>query len=74
MTRTLEDLVAGLDARIDGTERAEIRDVTYDSRKVRPGTLFVALRGAQSDGHRYLEAAIDSGASALLVEQPPDRA
>ena len=71
MTRTLEDLVAGLDARIDGPARAEIRDVSYDSRKVSPGALFVALRGARSDGHRHLEAAIDAGASALLVEQPP---
>ncbi len=71
MTRTLEDLVSGLDARIDGPERAEIRDVSYDSRKVSPGALFVALRGARSDGHRHLEAAIDAGASALLVEQPP---
>ena len=44
MTRTLEDLVAGLDARIDGPERAEIRDVSYDSRKVRPGTLSENVR------------------------------
>jgi UDP-N-acetylmuramoyl-L-alanyl-D-glutamate--2,6-diaminopimelate ligase len=45
-----------------------IRGITYDSRNVSPGDLFVALVGAVSDGHDYLEAALKLGASALLVE------
>ncbi len=49
-----------------------IRGITYDSRKVSPGDLFVALRGSLSDGHDYLERAIELGAVALLVETPPD--
>ncbi len=45
-----------------------VRGITYDSRKVSPGDLFVALVGAVSDGHDYLDAALELGAVALLVE------
>ncbi len=49
-----------------------IRGIRYDSRQVSPGDLFVALRGANSDGHDYLERATAGGAAALLVEEMPD--
>ncbi len=45
-----------------------IRGITYDSRSVSPGDLFVALVGTVSNGHDYLEAALKLGAAALLVE------
>jgi UDP-N-acetylmuramoyl-L-alanyl-D-glutamate--2,6-diaminopimelate ligase len=45
-----------------------IRGITYDSREVSPGDLFVALVGAVSNGHDYLESALKLGAVALLVE------
>lgn len=45
-----------------------IRGITYDSRSVSPGDLFVALVGAVSDGHEYLVGALELGAAALLVE------
>ena len=45
-----------------------IRGIGYDSRTVAPGDLFVALRGADQDGHDYLAEALRAGASALLVE------
>jgi UDP-N-acetylmuramoyl-L-alanyl-D-glutamate--2,6-diaminopimelate ligase len=48
-----------------------IRGITYDSRGVAPGDLFVALRGSVSDGHDYLEGALRLGAAALLVEEVP---
>ncbi len=48
-----------------------IRGITYDSRKVAPGDLFVALRGSVADGHDYLERAVHLGAVALLVEEAP---
>ena len=47
-----------------------IRGVTDDSRSVRPGTLFVAIRGLHLDGHEYVTQAAASGAAAALVEQP----
>jgi UDP-N-acetylmuramoyl-L-alanyl-D-glutamate--2,6-diaminopimelate ligase len=48
-----------------------VRGVSYDSRAVAPGDLFVALRGANADGHRFLGQAAKLGAAALLVEEPP---
>ena len=51
----------------DAAQRA-VTDVAFDSRRVRPGGLFVALRGAAVDGHDYLKNACRAGASALLVE------
>lgn len=49
--------------------------VTCDSRKVRPGDLFVAIRGANSDGRQYVEDAIARGAQGILSEMPlPDLA
>ena len=49
-----------------------IRGIRYDSRLVSPGDLFVALRGANSNGHDYLDRAISLGAAALIVENMPD--
>ena len=48
-----------------------IRGITYDSRAVAPGDLFVALTGSVSDGHDYLESAVQLGAAALLLEREP---
>ncbi len=47
---------------------AEVNDVTYDSRAVRPGTLFVAMRGGTVDGNRFVHAALAHGATAVLTD------
>lgn len=51
-------------------ERADARfsGVSIDSRSVRPGELFIALRGQRSDGHAYLTQAIEAGVSGVVVE------
>ncbi len=49
-----------------------IRGLCMDSRRVAPGDLFIALRGAQSDGHDHLEQALALGAVAVLVEKLPE--
>lgn len=46
-----------------------IRGLAYDSRKVRPGDLFVCLRGARDDGHRHAVDAARRGAAAVLAER-----
>ncbi len=50
-------------------EDVEIQSVQYDSRKVVPGSLFVAVRGFSVDGHTYIEKAIENGAAAILAEE-----
>lgn len=49
----------------------EIKGVEIDSRKVKPGDLFVAMKGTQVDGHRFIPAAIEAGAAAILCEDMP---
>ena len=46
-------------------------DVSTDSRSIGPGTLFVALRGEKFDGHDYVAAALEKGATAALVDHNP---
>ena len=48
-----------------------IGGVSYDSRKTQPGDLFVAVRGFETDGHRYIPAAMAKGAAAVLCEEAP---
>jgi UDP-N-acetylmuramoyl-L-alanyl-D-glutamate--2,6-diaminopimelate ligase len=50
----------------------EIHDLAYDTRAVRPGTLFFCIRGASSDGHDLAPDAVAAGAVALVVERPVD--
>ena len=49
----------------------EIAGVSYDSRRTQPGDLFVAVRGFETDGHRYIPAAMAKGAAAVLCEEAP---
>lgn len=49
----------------------EILSITDDSRRVRPGSLFVAVRGAVQDGHIYIDKALEAGAAAILCEELP---
>ncbi len=50
----------------------DVRAITVDSRNVRPGSLFVAMRGHAENGHAYLRAARDAGAVAAVVDQPDE--
>lgn len=56
---------------VSGKTDIEIEQITFDSRQVNKGTLFVAVPGTQSDGHDYIETAINAGASAVLCEVLP---
>lgn len=47
----------------------EVADITFDSREVRPGTLFVALAGATRDGHAFIATAVAAGAAAVLLDR-----
>ena len=49
----------------------EIREICYDSRLVKPGDLFVAIRGFDTDGHKYIPSAAELGAAAVICEEVP---
>lgn len=63
------DLLAGV-AYLDrlGPGDVDVRGVSYDSRTVRPGEVFVACRGSRTDGHAHLGEALAAGAGAVVVE------
>ncbi len=70
----LEDLLRGINVRrVLGPRDAEIDGISIDSKSVTKGDLFVAIKGAKSDGHNYIDSAISKGASAVLVEDVPDQ-
>lgn len=72
MTTRFRDILTVLDnAEVHGDPSISVCGVTHDSRNVEPGSLFVAIPGDTSDGHDYLEHAVRKGATALLVQRPP---
>jgi len=58
--------------RIIGDENIMVRSVCFDSRKVEPGDLFIAVRGTQSDGHDFISQAITNGANSIVCQQIQD--
>ena len=54
-----------------GNKDLDIDKVSFDSREATPGTIFFAVRGTQTDGHDYIESALDKGASAVVCEKMP---
>jgi UDP-N-acetylmuramoyl-L-alanyl-D-glutamate--2,6-diaminopimelate ligase len=59
---------------VTGEKNPVIDRIEFDSRKVTPGTLFVAIKGTKSDGHDFIESAVKSGASAVICEVLPAKA
>ena len=55
-----------------GEVDVEITGIDIDSRKVEAGHLFMAIRGTQTDGHAYIQSALEKGARAILCEELPD--
>jgi len=54
-----------------GNMGVEVKGLCFDSRKVQPGFLFVAVKGTLSDGHAYIDKAIELGATAIVCEKLP---
>lgn len=66
---TLLALLSGVETvEVSGDTSMEISDIIYDSRKVVPDSVYVALAGVRSDGHDYLIDAVRGGAVAVVVE------
>ncbi len=56
-----------------GNTTIEINDLQIDSRKVEPGSCFIAVKGTITDGHEYIETAIANGASVIVCEKIPEK-
>ena len=65
----LNDIIKGLEIiKVDGELDLDINNVEYDSRKVSENTLFICIKGFNSDGHKYIQSAIEKGAKAFLIQ------
>ena len=56
---------------LEGSSEVGITAVDIDSRQVKEGHLFVAIKGTQTDGHQYISKAVEQGAAAILCEEMP---
>lgn len=67
--RELLDLLAGLEVKITGRTDRIITGIAYDSRAIRTGNIFIALKGEHFDGHTFVQIAIENGAGAVVHDQ-----
>ena len=58
---------------IKGSLDTEVAHLTLDSRKAQKGGLFIAVPGHATDGHYFIDAAINNGVSAVVCQEPPDK-
>ncbi|HLT86730.1 MAG TPA: UDP-N-acetylmuramoyl-L-alanyl-D-glutamate--2,6-diaminopimelate ligase [Sphingobacterium sp.] len=58
---------------LEGVLEVEVSSVCFDSRKVSADSLFVAVRGVHTDGHLYLDKAIENGATVLVLDTLPEQ-
>jgi len=68
----LRDILYKVNIRsVKGSTGLEIGDVQIDSRKIKSGSLFIAMKGVAVDGHKFIEDAIELGAVAVVCERLP---
>ena len=71
--KTLQDIfkdIPTLETR--GDLSCEISSLEYDSRQVKKGSLFFALEGIHTDGHKFIDQAVQQGAAGIVLSQDPD--
>ena len=71
--RQLKDILFGVSLKaVSGTTALTVNALCFDSRKVTSGDVFVAIRGVEADGHRFIENAVSKGAAAVVCEALPE--
>ncbi|WP_421890000.1 UDP-N-acetylmuramoyl-L-alanyl-D-glutamate--2,6-diaminopimelate ligase [Marinoscillum sp.] len=72
--KTLKDILYGVSlTELHGDREREISSLAFDSRRVKKGGLFIAIKGLNVDGHDYIGTAVDIGAVAILCENLPEK-
>ncbi len=71
--KLLNDILNGISPiKIEGSKTKNIENITFDSRKCMPNSLFVAIKGEKLDGHKYIHSAIEKGATTIVLQDWPD--
>lgn len=72
--KNLKDILYGVRiTEVNGTTDRQILNICIDSRKVKNGSLFIALKGTETDGHQFIEQVIQQGAVAIICENMPGK-
>ena len=73
MAKKLTDILQGVEGikQIIGVKELEIKGLHFDSRKIKENYIFIAVRGTQTDGHNFIQHAINNRATAVVCEQLP---
>ena len=70
----LRELIENINYRkMTGNPDIEVKGITSDSNKAGDGFLFCAVRGENTDGHKYIDSAVSKGANSILLEKMPDK-
>ena len=70
----LRDILYKVNIRsVVGSTDIEIKDVQIDSRKIKNGSLFIAVKGFAADGHKFISAAVEAGAVAVVCDEMPEQ-
>jgi UDP-N-acetylmuramoyl-L-alanyl-D-glutamate--2,6-diaminopimelate ligase len=67
----ISELLSGTGITFAGPDK-EINGLDYDSRRIKPGYLFIAMRGESTDGNRYIDSAVKNGAVAVVTDSPEE--
>ena len=69
----LKKMLVGLEGlKVKGNLEIEIEGLESNSKNVKKGYLFIAIKGFSTDGHQYVESAIENGATAIMIEEGCD--
>ena len=69
MNVVLSDVLYKVNLRlVNGSTSVQVNDIQIDSRKIKPGSAFVAVKGGLADGHKFIEKAIENGATVIVYE------
>jgi UDP-N-acetylmuramoyl-L-alanyl-D-glutamate--2,6-diaminopimelate ligase len=70
---SLQDILFRVNMRsVQGSTAVDVNDLQIDSRKVKPGSAFIAIKGVAADGHQYIDVAINNGAKVVVCDTMPD--
>jgi UDP-N-acetylmuramoyl-L-alanyl-D-glutamate--2,6-diaminopimelate ligase len=69
---TIDEIIRGIDLiSFSGDRDRIICGIEFDSRMVKKGSLFIAVKGSKTDGHDYIQQAVSNGATAVICEILP---
>ena len=69
----ISDLIKNIDTlSLHGSSEREVTSLTYDSRQVSAGSCFFAIEGVATDGHKYIDSAVEHGAAAVVCKRLPE--